>query len=189
MAKLTQHFLGRAISGMIGRQLVFRRVRNKTIVAAAPSPAKTSSKAQQQQRKRFKEAMRYAKAQMADTESKAAYEAVARIREMPNAFNVAVSDFFNAPEIAPVDLSRYTGKIGDKIVAKVTDDFMVDSVWVRICDGSGNLLEEGGACMQLNRVDWHYTSTAAPVNSTGIQVIITAKDLPGNETVYSCSKP
>jgi hypothetical protein len=41
---------------------------------------------------------------------------------------VAVADWFHTPEVGEVDVSRYTGEVGEIIRAKVTDDVQVTRV-------------------------------------------------------------
>ena len=172
----------RGLSGMIGRMLVFRTVRNKIIVSSAPLFTATQSKLQKQQVSRFKQAMTYAKAQMCDPFCKAGYTSMAKERNMPNAFNVAVADFFHAPVIGAVEVSAGAGF---RLSARVTDDFWVSSVEVQVYDASGMLLEKGQASMQVSRIDWLYTSTSS--FPPGCSCEVKAYDLPGNETISRIS--
>ena len=52
--------------------------------------------------------------------------------------NVAVADFFHAPEIEEVDLEGYSGKTGELIRVKARDDVQVTRVAVLISDAAGN---------------------------------------------------
>lgn len=56
--------------------------------------------------------------------------------------NVAVADFFNAPNIQEIDVSAYTGQIGSVIRVRATDDFNVNDVFVHITNADGSLVEE-----------------------------------------------
>lgn len=178
MATSVNNILMRGLSGMISRLLVFRTVRNKIIVSSAPSFTAPQSKLQKQQVNRFKQAMMYAKAQMHDPQCKAGYTNVAKERNMPNAFNVAVADFFHAPVIGAVEVSA---DAGFRVSAQVTDDFWVSSVEVQVYDAAGMLLEKGPAFMQASRSGWLYTSASS--FAPGCSCVVKAYDLPGNETI------
>ena len=182
MALVNNNLITKGLSGTLGRTLVFRKVGDKTVVSTVPTTTKAPTEAQQNQRERFQQAVLYAKAQMADPDTKADYEALAKGAGQPNAYNVAVADFFNAPDIAEVDLSNYTGKIADTIRVKVTDDFKVKTVSVEIRDAAGTLVERGNATMQVNKLDWVFTATVANASLSGDRITIKAVDMPGNET-------
>jgi hypothetical protein len=47
-------------------------------------------------------------------------------------YNVLLRDFMQAPSIGDVDLSQYTGKVGDVIGITATDDHAVQSVHVKM---------------------------------------------------------
>jgi hypothetical protein len=52
----------------------------------------------------------------------------AKAKKGRTAFNTAVADFLNAPDIDTIDLSGYTGQPGDLIRITVTDDYKVQEV-------------------------------------------------------------
>ena len=182
MAIVNKNLITKGLSGMLGGTLVFRRVGNKTVVSTVPSTTKAPTEAQLSQRERFQQAVLYAKTQMADPAIKAEYEALAKGTGFPNAYNIAVADFFNAPDILEVDLSKYTGQIDEFIRVKVTDDFKVKSVSVEIQNPDGSLVEKGEAVRQVNKIDWVYSTTATNRTIGGDKIIIKAYDVPGNET-------
>ncbi|MDR2003083.1 MAG: hypothetical protein LBQ74_08650 [Prevotella sp.] len=103
-------------------------------------PTKVSEK-QTAHRKRFQQAVVYAKAAVESPETGELYRAAAKKRQTP--INVAVADFFNAPDIENIDLTGYAGNKGDVICITASDDFMVKSVKVRIINADGSLVEEG----------------------------------------------
>ena len=65
---------------------------------------------------------------------------------------------------------------------KVMDDVKVAQVNVVITDGTGAVLEQGAAVQSDNRW-WNYTTTATAQD--GARVIVTARDLPGNISVFN----
>ena len=122
MAKVAKNIVLHGASGMIGDQIVIKRWRGQTILAQAPGKReKEATEAQKAHQKKFQQAIVYGKAQMADAEAKAEY--AAKGGESLSAFNVAVSDFFHAPNIDEIDLTVYSGGVGDTVRVRVTDDF------------------------------------------------------------------
>jgi hypothetical protein len=117
---------------------------------------------------------------VADPDTKAAYKAAAVEGEGP--YNVAVADFMHAPDIEEIDLSKYTGKVGDVISVTVTDDFKVAEVSVSILNKNGTEVEHGFAQSALGGLNWLYTATADNSSLTGDKIIIRASDLPGHTT-------
>jgi len=181
MAKSKNNVITHGLSGKIGDMLVFTQRAGKTIVGKIPDRSTVApSDKQQKVNKKFQEAIIYAKAAIQDPATKAAYAAAAKGGQ--NAFNVAVADLFNAPDIESIDLSGYTGKVGDKIMILATDDFKVTAVSVEIYNADGSLVEKGPAV--ADAAGNHFTYTATTVNAalTGDKIVIKASDLPGNLT-------
>lgn len=136
---------------------------------------------QKEHQQEFQQAIVYAKNALADPIQKAAYEA--KTDGNQTAFNIAVADFFHAPNIEAIDLSAYTGKLGDKIRVEVTDDFMVTSVTIHIYNPDGSLVEEGPAVPDAgNPLWWVYTAKAVNTTIAGDKIIVKATDRPGHQT-------
>jgi hypothetical protein len=179
MAKSENNVLTHGLSGKMGDLIVFRQRAGKTIVSNKPKASDMPpSEGQMLIRERFSDAVRYGKAVITDPVSKAAYSAAAP--RGTSAYNMAVKDFFNAPDIGEVIVSSYNGHVGDKVTARVTDDFLVKSVTVRIENADATLVEEGAAVMAVNGLDWVYTAKSANSSLTGDKIIIIAKDTPDN---------
>ena len=183
MAKSKNNVITHGLSGLIGDLLVFRQRANKTIVADRPKPfSKPPTTVQLGIQSRFKKAAQYAKTAILDPLLKAGYQAVARLGQ--SAFNRAFKDYQLAPEFdEDINLSGYTGAIGDEINVSVIDDFQVIGVKVKIMNADTSLLEEGDAIQSANGLDWIYTTTAVNAGVPGSTIIFTASDLPGNQTV------
>ena len=181
MAKVAKNLVLHGASGKLGDMLVIRQQGGQTILSVAPGPSKTEpSEAQKLQRSRFQQAVIYAKAQMADPDSKAEYGEKAKGNK--TAYNVAVADFFAAPNIDEIDVANYTGSLGDTIRVRATDDFKVTQVKVTIINADGSLVEEGDAVLQPNDLDWVYTATAENSSLDGDRILVQAMDQPGNVT-------
>jgi hypothetical protein len=181
MAKSQKNVVTYGLSGKIGDVLVFSQRNGRTIVSKIPQSPTNASAKQKGQRKRFQQATIYAKVALEDKPTKERYDAAAKKKKNLTAYNVAVADFFNAPDIHSVDLSAYTGAAGDTIRMIVSDDFAVKSVQVCILNADGSLVEEGFAVNSAGTI-WIYTATQNNESLDGDKIIITASDLPGNRT-------
>ena len=96
------------------------------------------------------------------------------------AYNIAVADMLQAPNIENIDLSGYTGHPGDVIKVRVTDDFHVQEVTVTITNDDGSLVKTGFAQPDAIGYLWLYTATQDNENLAGDRIEITASDVPGN---------
>ena len=181
MAKVREGSLvANELRGMIGDELVFRRRKGETIVAARPVLEATHepTAAQVAQQIRFRNGTVYAQKAMAVPEAKAAYQDAAK-GSTGTAFSMAVRDFLNLPEVEEVDLSAYTGAVGDQVAVTATDDTAVTGLHVRIEQPNGTLIEEGEAVQVGHSPAWVYTVTAANPGTT-CKVTVTAVDRPGH---------
>lgn len=176
MAQSKNNVVTHGMSGMLGKQLVFRQRGGKTIVATPPQTTKKATEQQLQQRKRFQRAVLYGQSALADPETKVLYDSV----KGKVAFNVAVADFLHAPDIESIDLTGYTGQPNDKIAVTVIDDFMVKQVAVSIINEDGSLVEEGNAEPDAKGYVWIYTATRVNDSLDGDRIEIIASDMPGN---------
>ncbi len=181
MATSKNNVLTHGLSGTVGDLLVFRNKGGKVIVANKPkertSEYTEGEKAHQQL---FQRATLYGKAVLADPAKKAAYNAAAK--DGQSAYNVAVADFFHAPDIDTIDISGYTGKVGDSIKITVTDNFQVSEVTVSIYNADGTEVEHGAAVQSANPSEWIFTAKLANESVEGDRIEVKAYDLPGNES-------
>lgn len=181
MAKSENNVLTHGLSGKMGNLIVFRQRAGVTVVSNKPKVSDAPpSEAQKHIRERFLKATKYAKAVIADPATKTTYAAATPAGK--TAYNMAVKDFFNAPEIGTITVLGYKGHVGDEVVARVTDDFVVTSVTVRIEKADASLVEEGAAVRDANGVDWVYTATSVNSSLTGGKIIVVARDMPDNTT-------
>lgn len=181
MAESKNNVITYGLSGKVGDLIVFRNRGGKTFVSSKPKERTGEpSESQKHHQERFQEAIFYAKAAIADPTSKTAYEEA--VSGGQTAYNVAVADFFHAPDIKSVDLSKYEGNEGNTIVVRVTDDFKVTGVAVSIYNADGSEVESGQAVQAANGIDWIYTATVGNESLEGDRIVIRAYDLPGNAT-------
>ena len=180
MAESKNNIITHGLSGKVGDLIVFRSKGGKTFVSSAPrKPTGEPSDAQKAQKKRFQEATIYGKTAMANPAVKNDYETSAKKKGL-TAYNVAVADFLKAPEIVEINLSNYTGAIGDTIVITVTDNFKVETVTVDIANADGSEVESGAATPGASRTVWTYTAKVANASLDGDKITVRAYDVPGN---------
>ena len=182
MARVGRNIVTQGLSGMIGGTIVFRQVGDQTIVGQAPEKKEREiSSNEKAHRAKFGRAILYGKSAVADPISKELYQKQAETGK--SAYNVAVADFMNAPEIDEVDVRDYTGEIGSTIRVRATDDFQVNRVYVKIEGEDGSMVEEGEAVADPNGLDYLYTAKKKNVSLTGDKITIEVNDIPGNEAL------
>lgn len=176
MAESSKNMATEGLRGQVGN-FVFRRRKadGKVFVSHHPGEQEVeSSEAQKATRVKFQRATLYGHAAVIDPQVKAEYQAAAKPGQ--SAYNVAVADFFHAPDIEEVDLSSYSGHVGDEIRIQATDDFGVKQVSVRIENTDATLVEEGQAVLSPDGLLWIYTATAENESLSGDKITITASD-------------
>ena len=179
MAKNKNNVVIKGMSGKFADMLVFSQRFGQTIVGKVPLRSGTSTASQLAVREKFSQATIYAVSAISDPATKKDYEAMAIPGQ--SAYNLAIADFFNAPEIESTDTAGYSGNIGGLIKVKAKDDFRVAKVTVIISKANGTIVEQGDA-VSMNGVDWVYTATIANSAYSGNKVKVQVRDLPGNLT-------
>lgn len=181
MAESKNNIITHGLSGKVGDLIVFSQRNGKTIVSRAPREKTTEDTENQKEHKRkFQRAILYSKGVMNDPDTKEEYAEKADRSRGITTHNVAVADFLNAPDIDSIDVSAYTGKVGDIIKIVALDDFAVKMVTVKIENGDGTLVEEGEATD--NGAEWIYTATEKNADLSGDKITVTAADNPDNMT-------
>ena len=166
MAKVTNNVLVRGLSGAVGNAVFRSMPDGSTWVSARPDFShRKFSKGQKNHQSRFQQAASYARGA---AKVHPIYAELAK-GTTKNAYNIALSDWFNPPVILRIE--REAGQIR----VEATDNVMVAKVRVTILDETGKVLEQGEAV----RVDattgwWVYDS-----NAHG-QIAAEAWDLAGN---------
>lgn len=152
---------------------MFRKYGNTTVVYEYTQPAKKKAPSPKQKLKqqKFKEAIDYAKAAMRDPELKKDYQLKAISLQKGNAYNAAIRDFLNKPQIRTAEI------FGQLVEIHATDDFKVDRVEVQIL-ADHKIVEEGHAVFLPDGL-WRY-EIKNPFSDKQGEVIITAFDIPGN---------
>ena len=177
MATQKNNVVTYGLSGKVGDLLVFRQRDGQTVVSKVPQQSGKVSDKQKAQRRRFQEAVFYAKGAMETPELAELYATGAKKGKKP--YTVAVADFLNAPDIHEVNLSAYHGAEGDTIQVSASDDFAVRNVTVKIVNADGDTVEEGEAVHKVG-ILWIYTATKEVNDLAGSKIIVSAFDIPGN---------
>jgi hypothetical protein len=182
MAKLTDNIFTQGISGTIAKKMTMRQVRGDTIIGRKSRGTKARpTEKQLDVRYKFKNASYYVASVMEDPDTKAAYAAAAA-KVGISVFNLVQRDAFQSPVITRIFTGKYKGQPGDIITIKTSAPFKVASVKVVLLFADGSLLEEGEAAQGEHR-NWYYTVTGGHPTPVGNRIIVTARNLPGNETV------
>jgi hypothetical protein len=175
MAKIRKNIVIQGLSGSLGDQLVIRHDKaGRTIIAVAPTydEDRTFTEAQTAQHERFREAAAYAK------DAKETEEYVAKAEGTPQtSYNVAMADWFHAPEVEEIDASAWSGEANEVIRIRATDNVKVTQVTVLLTDGDGTVLEQGNA-VESDGSWWTYTTQASTPGAS--RIVASARDLPGN---------
>ncbi|PWV46227.1 hypothetical protein [Chitinophaga sp. S165] len=180
MAYVKSNPFTKGTSGTVGDMMNFRVRKGKTIVSMKRGPStKPPTEEQQETREQFVIASLFAQNAIKDPVIKALYQKAAKGGQ--TAYNVALRDAMNPPDIYDVNISGYKGTVGDLITVKARDVITPKSVTVVISSQTGTVLEQGDAVLQTNdRRIWTYTVTAVNAALTGTRIVVTATDLPGN---------
>jgi hypothetical protein len=152
MAKVKQNALVEGLSGTIGKNLVFRHMKDgRTIVSTKQDFSnRVFSKGQLTHQSRFQQAAAYARDA---AKSNPIYFELAK-GTTKTAYNIALSDWFNPPMIHGVQ------RTNTLIQIDATDNVLVVRVRVSILDEGGKVLEQGEAASQ-NAELWKYTCSAS----------------------------
>lgn len=182
MVKLRKNLFLEGLIGAVNKQIVLKQYGKRTVISSYPDMSRVvKTEKQKKENSRFREAVAYAKTQMADPVAKAEYQA--RTKGLQKAFNVAIADFYNPPEIKKVDLSLWQGKEGDTIYIHAIDDFRVEKVTVEISDRDGTVLETALA-RKISAVKWECRLQQEYTGAGILLIKVSARDRPGNVAVW-----
>lgn len=177
MALVQNNMLLQFVNGSLGDQFTIYKRNDQVIIAKKRGPSKKKpTQKQLAAREKMRIAAAYAKAILEDPEVKAYYKSKAGPGQ--NAYNMAVKDAYNSPEIQQIQLEDST------VAVTAKDEFRVAEVDIRVLDATGTQQERGKAVLGRNGVNWYYKAAHLPA---GGKIIVVAVDLPGNETVRELS--
>lgn len=172
MAKSTSFPFPGALRGKLGN-LVFRKHGSTIVVYEYNEPKKREpSVKQKQSRERFKAASDYAKKALRNGDLKTQYHIRALEKGKGTAFNIAMSDFLNKPQVRNAEL------INSRLQIDAIDDFLVERVEVKVVNPSGEVVEQGHAYLLPDKL-WYYDLQTGSIGNA-VEISITAYDIPGN---------
>jgi hypothetical protein len=180
MARSNNNLLTKGLSGMVGKQIVFRTWNGKTFISVAPKKTKKQSPIQKENRSKFKRATIYAKSMMKDSVKKAEYKEIAKKLQLPNAYTAAITDYMRNPQIEALDLGNYTGKAEEQIkVTASKKGFEIQEVEVILVNQNGEIIEEGKAQKGLG-TEWIYKTFKNIEEKETTKFLIRVKDKTGS---------
>jgi len=106
MATVRTNPILNGLSGMLGKTIVFKNLRGKTIMANRPSPPQKQSEQQKANRSKFRDASCWARMILLDPQKKDYYLKKAKKLKLPNAYTAAITDYMRSPRLSDGD---YTG--------------------------------------------------------------------------------
>ncbi len=184
MAKVKLNPVIEGIHGKVG-EMVFKTFNGQEISTRMPDRTGIEfTEEQLAQQQKFRLAAVYGKAALADAQTKQVYTDVAARRGVP-VFAMTVADFLNPPVVDEIDLSAYTGKIGETISIRASDDVEVKGVTVSIRDTGGTLVEQGAATLTAGSGTWKYTTTVNVAQGQNVVIEVSATDRPGHKATRS----
>jgi hypothetical protein len=184
MAKFKLNKMVEGASGGVGQNMMFRQVGRTTLFTSKPEFKGVSTEKQRNHRERFKRAANFAKEALKDPATKAAYAEKTEGKDFLTAFAMAVKDFLKSPKVDSIDNSGYSGKVGESIILKVSDDFKVADVKVTISLANATVVETGTAVMVAGTADWKFVTTKANATLAGSKIKVVVTDKPGNTTSF-----
>jgi hypothetical protein len=183
MARMGNNHVMWDVRGMFGKQIVFKKRKTTRYVAAPPNvnENREASEGEKGNQNVFGHASKRASKLIKDPALKSIYAACATGGQ--SAYNVATRDARIPPTILGILTHGYTGQPGSVILVQATDNLKVKQVKVCVYDSSKQVIEEGDAVDNGDRLNWMYTTTVSHDNASDCSIEVKAYDLAGNETI------
>jgi hypothetical protein len=132
MAIVKNNPIIKGLSGMVGKSIVFKQLRGKTIICNRPPKPQTQSAPQKETRDRFRKASEWAKSILLDADQKAYYQKKAHKLKLPNAYTAAIADYMRSAKV--MQKNQYADKTTFFVYKK---DFDVVQVNIVVSKDSG----------------------------------------------------
>ena len=169
------------LSALLGDRIFIRKVRGQYQLINRPARRAKPTPTQLVNREKFREAAQYARVQISREVWEALY-AKGITKRKRTSYLVALSDFLNAPRVKGFTTDGYRGRVGDSIIVKASDDFMVTKVKIAITNAAGTVIEQGETTPSSEIIDgWEYKATVSNPSWTGTTISAIAYDRPGNK--------
>ena len=155
MATSSSNVLTRGYSGKFAGQMIFRNYGGISVMSKVHDyRRKVWSKAQEDGRRRFRLAVRWAKVQLMDEKKLRYYRK--RAKGTQTATNVAIADYMKNLRLSGVDCNNYHGTAGDIIRMTLKKQYGASRVRVYILGPRGVTIETGEAGTTDNGTTWNY---------------------------------
>jgi len=166
MATVRNNPILNGLSGMLGRTIVFKTLRGKTIMANRPSPPKKQSEQQKTNRSKFRDASHWAHQVLLDPLKKEYYQRKAKKLKLPNAYTAAITDYMRKAKLS----KRIT--TGNSITYEVSKkDFELKKVEITIKNMDGIVIEVRPVLKDRHN-EWTFTISKEELLS-GAKVTVT----------------
>src|ERR1041385_3695659 len=177
MPKVKFNKLIDSFNGRVGN-FIFYQADGQNLSRTMPEVTPERTAKQKANSSRFLAAQQYAAAVLTDPLQRAAYKAACRGHQNPR--NLAIRDAMRPPVVESINLDGYSGKPGQILLIKATDDFQVVEVKVSVRGPGGELIAEGMAKLSSDGSQWRYTTMMEVPSGQSISVVAVARDNPGN---------
>jgi len=138
MATVRTNPILNGLSGMLGKTIVFKNLRGKTIMANRPSPPQKQSEQQKTNRSKFRDASCWARMILLDPQKKDYYLKKAKKLKLPNAYTAAITDYMRSPRLS----DGYHTSNGNATTFHVSKkDFDLKKAEVMLMDAGGQVRE------------------------------------------------
>jgi len=164
----------------VERSFIYKTRSGKNLIARKPVVDPTRANPGKSMQEEVRQAVTYA--EFASDQSIYQCKAVGTSN---TAYNLAVADALGKPQVLDIDAQDWSHGVGQSILIKARDNFMVLSVRLVIREAD-KILEEGEAEQsQSDSLIWRYTLKRPAESKTGLVLDAYAYDLPGNVGKYS----
>jgi hypothetical protein len=162
------------------KYFVYRTRSGKSLIARKPAMILNGSSQKKSMQEEVRRAVTYAEFACEEP----IYQCKA-VGTSHSAYNMAVADALGGPQVLDIDIHGWNRKVGQIILIKARDNFLVLSVHLVIRRGE-TIVEEGDAEQsELEGLIWRYTLQTPVERKPGLTLDASAYDLPGNVGRYS----
>ena len=175
MANATGNVIDRLVHGAFGKQCIFRVRNKKTFMYPYPDYSKVRwSRLQKANRRRFRDAMTWARCAMNDAEKRKFYQHIARNGQ--SAWNAAVADYMKKPQIDFIDAGEYSGRAGQAIRVKARDNYMIKTILITIINVLGVEVESRLIPYTASLLEMEYKTLEPNPDWKGGRVVVRITD-------------
>jgi hypothetical protein len=181
MAYASENVIDRMVHGKFGKMCIFRVRNNKTFMYPYPNYREVRwSALQKANRKRFRDAMIWARQTLEDAEKRKFYQKKAKNGQ--SVWNAAVADYMKRPQIDLIDAGEYRGRKGQTIRVTAHDNYLITTIMITIINALGIEVESRLIPNTSDYVVIEYKTLEENPDWQGGRVVVRITDSPGNVT-------